>query len=631
MLLEFHRLTSPTWNPPPRYSVSEWAEKFRYLSREYAALPGRYSLTMVPYAKEPMDCANDPTVRLVALMWAAQTTKTTGLENVMGYFIVADPCPILMVQPNVEMAQSWSKERLNATVRDTPVLREVISDQRSRDSGNTIQLKTFPGGNLAIIGANAPAGLAGRPRRVVLLDEVDRFPASAGTEGDPVALAIRRTESFWNSVIYLTSTPTTKGSSRIENEYEQTDKRKWFVPCPKCDVKQTLVWGQVQWDEGKPETARYVCISCNHHWTDADRVKAIRSGEWQPTAPFNGKRGYFLNGIYSPFKAKRGFKSRLHQMATDFLEAKQGGIEQFKAWTNTFLAETWEEASDKLDAGSLSGRSEDYGPDRIPPEAIVLVAGVDVQKNRLEVEIVGVGLGDETWGIEAMGEAAKNSIYGDTEQDEVWAELAELLKSKYTREDGVELTIYATAIDTRHKPKKVREFVRLCGIPRVYAVYGANSEAPLLVTKRYDKRTGTVAYAVNTKQAKDTLFARLRIEEPGPGYCHFPKGNGYGEEYFQQLTAEVLKTKLIHGFAKPFYEKIRERNEALDRRVYTLAALDIRRPNLSAIAKRLRPDAPAPEAPKEYILTTPQLATAPKPKPIKLPRMGGGFVKGWMK
>ncbi len=573
-----------------------------------------------------MDCANDPTVREVVLEWASQTTKTTTLENVIGYFIHADPAPILLVQPTVEMAQAWSKERLVPTLRDTPALRDIVANDKSRDSGNTIQLKTFPGGNLAIIGANAPAGLAGRPRRVVLLDEVDRFPASAGTEGDPVALAIRRTESFHNSVIYLTSTPTVKGFSRIESEYEQTDKRKWFVPCPTCGHWQTLEWRQVRWDEkedGSPdvENTRYECAGRGCHWTDDLRRQAIQKGEWRPTAPFNGKRGYFLNGIYSPFKAKRGFVSRLHQMAVDFLEAKKGGTEQLKTWTNTFLAETWEEETDRIEAGPLLSRAEAYTPQALPPQIILITASADVQKDRIEVEVVGLGLDDESWGIE------KRLLAGDTEQGDVWDDLAGVLATEYTRSDGVKLKISCAALDMRYKSKKVREFCRSSGFPRVYPVYGAAGNSPILVTTRFNKHYRLRTYAINSKLAKDTIFARLKVTEPGPRYFHFPKGHGYNEEHFRQLTAEVLKTKYLHGFPSQFYEKTRDRNEALDLRVYWLAGLDILRPNLAAIAKGIQP--------KEYLLKEPPadepetLDTHPKPKQPKPPRLGGGFINSW--
>ena len=595
--------------PPPRYSVSEWAENFRYLSREYSAQPGRYSLDNVPYAREPMDAANDPKVRSVCLMWASQTTKTTLLENILGYFIAAEPSPILLVQPSVEMAQAWSKERFNATCRDTPALRELVTEQKSRTSENTIQLKTFPGGNLAIIGSNAPAGLAGRPRRVVLLDEVDRYPASAGSEGDPVALAIRRTESFWNSVVYLTSTPTNKGTSRIENEYEQTDRRMWFVKCHKCKHEQTLKWSNVLWEKDKPETAYYKCGECDCHWSDEDRVQAIRGGKWIATEAFHGKRGYFLNGIYSPFKSKRGFVSRLHQMAQEFLEAKKGGDEQLKTWTNTFLAETWKEAAETLDMAKIIGRAEDYSPDRLPDKVVFISGGADVQQDRIEMEIIGLGADDETWGIEVV------KVYGDTERNETWKKFADALGQRFKRVDGVELKLSAVAIDFHYKPGIVKLFAKTHGTQCVVVpVIGIGSTQPQL-TQRRTTQEGFTYNSVATDQAKDVIFMRLKIEDDGARKIHIPNGYGYDDSWFRQLTCERVVTRHVKGFPRRTYEKTSGvRNEAIDMRVYHLALVEILRPDIGEIKKALRPA----EKDKDK-----------EPLPNQTPRRTGAWATGW--
>lgn len=595
-----------------------------------------------------MDSVNDPAVQSTCLMWASQLGKTEVVNNVIGYFIDADASPILMVQPTLDLAESWSKIRLAPMLRDCPCFRGKVRDARTRDSGNTILNKSYTGGDIVATGANAPGGLAGRPRRVVLLDEIDRFPASAGTEGDPCLLAERRTESFWNAVLFKTSTPTVKGFSRIEIEFEQTDQRRWFCPCPKCGAYQTLKWSQVQWgqkdgplntpkdaegEEGEKDgsDARYVCEGCKAELSDEDRVRMVKAGEWRATAPFKGKRGYHLNGIASPFKAKKGFKSRLHQMVAGFLEAKRGGRETFKTWVNTFLGESFEEAGERIEHGELLARSEGYGPEKLPDQVLLVGAGVDVQGDRLELEAVGIGEDDETWGIEAR------RFFGDTEQDEVWQDLGQYLGKKFTREDGAVLAVTFTAIDMRHKAHKVRRFVLGCGLPRVYPIYGVGGRAPIMVTTRFNKHYRLRTYAVNTKMAKDILFARLRVAEAGPRHLHFPKGHGYDEEFFQQLTAEVLKTRYSRGFPEQFYEKVRDRNEALDRRVYFLAGVDILKPNLTAIARHLKvnKEGKTAESPKEYQLKPPGENTpAPNPLPkerVRRLRPGGGFVGGWRK
>lgn len=612
----------PIWTKPPRLTVSKWADKRRYLSRESSSQPGKYRSSLAPYQREPMDAANDPQVQSTALMWASQVGKTEVINNVCGYFMDADPSPQLMAQPTLEMAETWSKTRLTPMLRDCPCFHGKVKDSRTRDSGNTILNKLYLGGDIAIAGANSPSSLSARPRRVVLMDEIDRYPSSAGAEGDPCLIIEKRTESFWNSVIYKSSSPTTKGLSRIEKEFEQTDKRYWFCPCPKCGEFQTLKWRQVLYGKLRIDhlvahgamtaaeaqskfavfpldgsDAVYACEKCHCHLTDADRVKMIRAGEWRATAPFHGKRGYHLNGIYSPFRAKKGFKNRLHQMAAQFIEARAGGRQTLRVWTNTFLAETFEEEVERMETAPLLKRLEKYTPQTLPNEIVVALATIDVQKRWLQVQITGLGLEEETWGIESR------TIEGDTEQGDVWQDLADLIsKTRFRRQDGVELPVTATAIDMRHKPKKVVDFVKKFGLPRVYPIYGVAGGQTLLVTTRYSKHYQLRTYAVDTKMGKDTIYARLAMEEPGPRFMHFPAGHGYNEEFFAQLTAEVLKTKYQHGYPKQFYEKIRERNEALDLSVYFLAAVDILKPNLTAISKRLKPapEAQQPNPPIDY-------------------------------
>lgn len=622
VLLPWKRAASEMFQPPPRYTISQWSESFRYLSREYTASPGRYSLATVPYAQEPLDSCNDPSVRVTVLMWASQTTKTTLIENVCGFFIHAEPSPILMVQPTVEMCQAWSKERFNATVRDTPILAELITEQKSRVADNTIQLKTFPGGNLAIVGANAPSGLAARPRRVVLLDEVDRYPASAGTEGDPCALAIRRTESFWNAVIVMTSTPTIKGASRIESEFEQTDKRLWFCKCPKCDHEQTLIWGQVKWPKDKPEEAGYECGGCRAMLNDADRLKMVLGGRWKATAPFNGKRGYFLNGICSPFKAKKGFKSRLHQMAAGFIEAKAGGIESLKTWTNTFLAETWEEQGERIDSLPLLERREPYGPD-LPAGVLLLTAGIDIQGDRVEMEVLGHGLDEETWGIENI------VLWGNFDLPEIQRQLNDQLQRTFTSVTGAQLKIVAAALDTGHKTKSAYSFSRANYSSRVYAIKGSPIPGAPVVTARFQKHSRTWLHSIGTDTLKDALFSRLQIKDHGARFCHFPEKTGsYNEEYFRQLTGEEVRHKMERGQMRRVYVKLRERNEALDKRVYAMAAYEILRPNMQLIASRFAKETtPA----KDYVLKSEPVAGVPpqrnvRPAPM---RHKPGFVGGW--
>lgn len=614
---------------PSRLTVSQWAERNRYLSRGIYST--RYSNATCPWQREPMDCANDPEVQSVVLMWASQLTgKTTVGENVVGYHIAEQPSNILYVLDAKDRAEAWSKTRLDRMLAAAPCFRGLIRSRRSRDSGNTIFAKTFPGGDIQIVGANAPGGLAMLDRGVLILDEIDRYPASAGKEGDPLLIAEKRTASFPDAVIFKYSSPTIKGFSRIEGEYVQTDQRQWFCPCPKCRTFQTFKWAQVKWGKTRLEAAGqpaspdtpgdgsdaiYECENCHAHLTDPERREMARLGEWRATAPFHGRRGYHLSGICTTFRCHRGYRSRLHEMVADFLAATKGGPNALQTWVNTFLAETFEEKGEVFDHQALLDRAEPYTPETLPAEVILLVSGTDVQKDRIETEIIGVGVDDETWGIEAL------QIFGDTEQDDVWQDWANTLAKHYRRADGVALDITAHGVDMRFNRHQVRKWVKQSGQPRLYPMFGTGAAQHSFVVSKLDKRYRLRTHTVNTFEAKRRIYARLQIPDAGPRYLHFPKGHGYNEEYFKQLCSNYLKTHYVKGFPILGYEKApSSRDESLDRRVYALAALHILNPNLTAIARSLAPVAGAGEATKrDYVLkpAAEKAAVKSETKPVR--------------
>jgi phage terminase large subunit GpA-like protein len=607
-----HRISGrwfAVFEPPPRMTVSEWANERRYLSEENCANPGKYSSDLTPFAVEPMDSVNDPNATGTVLMWASQTSKTETVNNVVGYFIDIEPAPMLMVQPTIDLAEAWSKERLAPMLRDTPALKGKVTDVKSRDSGNTILYKSYPGGNLAAAGANAPSGLAGRPRRVVLLDEVDRFPASAGTEGDPCDLAERRTESFWNPVIFRTSTPTIKGLSRIEAEWDLSDKRRWYCPCPRCGHKQFLKWLQVKWEAEDGSDAWYECEQCKEHLTDEERRQMVRRGEWIPEHPERSVRGYHLTGIVSLFRHKKGYKSRLHQMVADRNKAKKKGKQSLKTWVNTFLAETWEDDGEAVAWEPLMARRENWGA--FPAGGLVLTAGVDIQGDRIEGEVVAWGEGEESWSVHYF------VIIGDFNKPEVQAEVDEVLQRKWTHPlSGVELGIVTACIDSGHKTKAVYAFCKKRQMQKVFAVKGKGGAGMPLVS-RPSKRgiEKALLFTVGTDTAKEAIYSRLTSADLGPGYMHFPSDRD--ETWFQQLTAEKKVTRYSDGvpYAK-FENPTKARNEALDCRVYASAGLAMLQVNWAKVKEAVG-TAPEPEDEKKK--------TAPK----KQKRRGGGFVNNW--
>ena len=590
------------FKPPPDLKVSDWADQDRKLSPEASAEPGQWITSRAEYQRGIMDAFSDPAVEMVVVMSSAQVGKTEILNNVIGFHVAQDPSPMLVVQPTLDMAQTWSKDRLAPMLRDTPQLQGLVKDPRARDSGNTTLHKIFPAGHITACGANSPSSLASRPVRIVLCDEVDRYPVSAGSEGDPVSLARKRASTFWNRRIGLFSTPTNKGNSRIEAAFEESDKRFYFVPCPHCKHEQSLKWSCVQWEQDKPDTAQYACEECGSLWTDAERVRAIRHGKWSPTSEFKRVAGFHLSGLYSPW-------TPLDAAVREFLEAKKQPA-TLRVWVNTYLGETWEEQGEQVDDYAIAERREPFG-DTLPMEVVLLTAGVDVQDDRLEVEIVGWGRDDESWSIDYR------TVYGDPSSPAVWQDMDSILKQQFERDDGKILMVRAACVDSGgHHTNSVYNYVRPREGNRIFAIKGVGGEGKPLVGKPGRNNIGKIKlFPIGVDTAKDVLFSRMRIAEPGPGYMHFPLSRS--DEYFRQLTAEKLVTRYHKGFARREWVKIRPRNEALDVRVYAMGALGILNLNINAIADRVMMKHENPPEEKQ------------SPPPKRNPRQSGGFVQSW--
>lgn len=536
-----------------------------------------------------MDACSDPEIKQVVVMAGAQLGKSEALLNIIGYHIEHDPSPILLMQPTVEMAQSFSKDRITSgLLNTTPSIRGKVKDPRARDSGNTTLHKTFAGGAISLVGANSPAGLASRPIRVVLCDEVDRYPLSAGEEGDPVALATKRAMTFWNRKIVLVSTPTEKGASRIEAAYEESDKRKFYVPCPHCGEMQDLRWSGVQWENNDPLTAQYYCDECGSAWSDAQRHKAVSLGEWRASNPFKGVAGFHISALYSPWVA-------LSDAVDEFLKAKRDPM-RLKTWVNTFLGETWEDQGEQVDEHDLISRGEDWGGE-LPEDVLLLTAGVDVQDDRLELEIVGWGRGEESWSIDYQ------TIYGDPSTAQLWMQLDEILQQKFVHPVHGEMILRAACVDSGgHYTQQVYNYCRARAGRKVFAIKGIGGEGKPIVGRPTKNNIGKInLFPVGTDTAKELVYSRLKIMDEGEGYCHFPEGRS--DEYFRMLTAEKKVTKYFKGRPRREWVKIRTRNEALDCRVYATAALGLLNVNLEAVYKQAQNrvsstgDNPAPRRP----------------------------------
>lgn len=556
--------------PPPDLTVSEWADHHRVLP-DTAAEPGPWRTSRTPYLREIMDAFSDPEVERVVFMKAAQLGGSEALLNVLGYFIDLDPSPILFVQVSDGEAAKFSKERIAPMIRDCPVLRSKVAPRKSRDSANTIESKDFPGGHLGIVGANAPSKLRARPRRVVLFDEVDGYPASAGVEGDPVELGVKRTSTFWNRKVGMISTPTLSGLSRIEDAYEESDQRTYRVPCPHCDHRQELVFENLTWETEKvegekvhdPDSAAYSCEGCGTMITERHKPEMLRRGQWVPSDPDAKVVGFQLSGLYSPWVS-------WSTIVQEFLSAKDNP-EKLQVWVNTRLGEPFDEKGQQLEAGPLLSRREDYPVEPLPEQVTLLTAGVDVQADRLECEIVGWGPGEESWGIDYY------RIPGDPSVADVWQDLDRVLGQRLEHPRGAKIPIAATCVDSGYMTQQVYKYCGNRVNARIWAIKGRDGMGkPIMDRPRRNTRGRVPLYPVGVDAAKAAIYQRLQITEHGEGYCHFPARAPYDEEYFRQLTAEKLVRKTgRRGHTKlQWVRRPNRRAEVLDIRVYALAALE---------------------------------------------------------
>lgn len=627
-LLEMEQAARRVLRPPPDQTVSQWADLNRRLSTESSPEPSAWRTARAEYQRGIMDAFSDARNRRVVVESSAQIGKTSIIENIVGFHIDRDPSPILVVEPTLDMGETMSKDRFAPMFRDTPCLRGKVADPRSRDSGNTLLHKRFPGGHLTMAGANSPSSLAMRPIRVLLCDDIDRFPVSAGPEGNPVKLAIKRTNNFWNRRIGLFSTPTDEDVG-IDAEYKASDQRRFFVACPDCAHEQILEWKQVQFTE--PEDAKYVCAGCGVLLDEVQRDRMVSKGEWRATAPFRGVAGFHVNELYSPWRS-------FADVATEFVEAKDDP-EKLRVWVNTSLGEAWKPDRGGVSADALE-EAEGLAKGELPEAVLVLTLGVDTQGDRLALQLVGWGKGDrvgqlERWTIDHL------ELPGDPNLPESWERLTEYRRQKWLHPLGGELGISITAVDSGgHHSQRVVDYARENRSEGVIAVKGSSHSQPTILRTRPTKvdykgggkvvKKGAELWLVGVDAAKSAIDSLLRADSDRRK-IHFAKD--LGSDFFRQLTAEVYDKKL-----RRWTNPKKRRNEALDTLVYATAAtmhpwlrLDIATgQKWAALVKKLTVarDENAPDAQPTEPKEEKPAAIEPKRKFFAPPRRGN-FVTRW--
>ena len=593
-----------SYTPPADLTVSEWAEAHRVLSRENSAEAGPWHNARTPYLVEIMDAFTDPKVAKISLVASSQVGKSELELNIIGYIIDQDPGSILYIQPTVDDAKKFSRLRIAPMIRDSATLRSKVADIKSRDSGNTMLQKSFPGGMLTIVGSNSASGLASTPAKYVLGDERDRWALSAGTEGDPWALAEARTTTFYNSKMVDVSTPTDKGISPIEKSFNEGTRERWCHQCPHCGEYSNIVFNDIKFDfetVGSGRKKDYIihsiawsCPECGCISTESEMRR--QPAKWiaeNPDAYAKGHRSFWLNAFSSPWQ---GWSKVVYA----FLVARKDP-QRLKVVYNTMLGELWEDRGDLEDEDAMLGRREDYGhcddgtPVELPDGVLALTCGVDTQDDRLEYEVLGHGHYGETWGIK------RGIIMGDPAYDEPWTRLDDVIERVYRSRDGTGLTIARTFVDSGgHKTQNVYMQCRARTYKRVFAIKGVGGDGvpytkpPSKVKIIVNGQTVglTWLYALGVDAGKAEIFSALKVQEAGPKFCHFPKGEGRGYDtaFFTGLLSEKLVLKSERGRTRWAWVKLpgHERNEALDCRNYALAAFRSWDPDLDAVERRLR-------------------------------------------
>lgn len=573
--------------PLPKTSVSQWADNYRMLSSGISAEPGKWKTSRAPYQKDIMNAFTEPGIHRVVVKSSSQIGKSDMMNNVIGRFAHLDPCAIMMIQPTIDMAQDYSKTRIAPMIRDTKVLNNLFYDVKSRDANNTILSKVFPGGRLIMCGANSPAGLASRPIRILLADEVDRFPDSAGTEGDPADLAAKRMTTFWNSCMGLFSTPTNEGSSRIDEEYLAGTQEEWQHKCPNCGeyhllrhIDMTVDYKEIKTPSGKKTVivndVKWRCPHCGFSFSEKEMKQTPQKYiSRNADALKNGIRSFFVNGFTSPWMTWT-------RIMREWLEAK-GDPEREKVIMNTVFGESYKQKGAFEDEQIFLRRRESYRAE-LPNGVLLLTAAIDTQDNRLEYEVVGWGKEEECWGIR------KGIVLGAPNQDRTWKEIDNILDKTYHFADGKGLKVVRTFIDSGghytsdvynycqknfHKQRFAIKGRGGPGIPLIYKIAKANNaKAPLIL--------------LGVDDGKQQIMDRLSIDSPGPLYFHFPQdegikelsNRGYDDLYFKGIISEHKKVYKRNGVLREVWETTKNvRNEPLDLRNYNLACMKSLKPD----------------------------------------------------
>lgn len=557
-LIETRRRALRALIPPPRLHLSEWIEMHMRLPEAVSALPGR--VTLWPYQREIADAISDPELERVTLVKPVRVGFTTLLTGALASYVANEPSPILALLPTEADCRDYVVSDLEPIFEATPALRGLLSAEADETGRNTLLSRRFAGGSLKIVAAKSPRNLRRHNVRVLLIDEADAM--EPGAEGSPITLAERRTLSFANRKIILGSTPTIEETSNVLRSYARSDRRVFEVPCPECGHWHEIAWADIQWPEGQPERAHYVCPECGSVVEERHKAAMVEGGRWRATAPHvRGHAGFRLNALVSTLA-----NASWGKLAAEFVEAKKSP-DTLQVFVNTILAQGWREAAEEIDEAALAARAEPFGLDAMPPDVLVITAGVDVQRDRLEIVFLG-------WSRDEVFILGQSVIYGDPMADDVWSELDDALRTIWKHPNGGILRVDAAGVDAGdgETMDRVVAFTRARMARRIYALKGATGNRPSI--KASDTK-GAKLFIVGVDGLKGQLASRLTRGRT----VRF--SNTLEARFYEELASERLIMRYVRGAPVRLWERIPGRRaESLDCVVYGMAVRGLVTANL---------------------------------------------------
>lgn len=548
-LIETRRRALRALVPPPRLRLSEWIEAHMRLPEDVSALPGR--VTLWPYQRGIADAISDPEIERVTLVKPVRVGFTTLLTGALASYVANEPSPILALLPTEADCRDYVVSDLEPIFEATPALRGLLSAEADESGRNTLLSRRFAGGSLKIVAAKSPRNLRRHNARVLLIDEADAM--EPGAEGSPITLAERRTLSFANRKIILGSTPTIEETSNVLRSYARSDQRVFEVACPECGHWHEIAWGDIQWPEGEPERAHFVCPECGSVVEERHKAGMVENGRWRAVAPHvTGHAGFRLNALVSTLA-----NASWGKLAAEFIAAK-AHPDQLQTFVNTILAQGWREAAEEIDEAALAARAEPFGLDALPPDLLIVTAGIDVQRDRLEIVFLG-------WSRDEIFVLSQQVIYGDPMADDVWAELDDALRTVWTHPKGGVIRVDAAAVDAGdgETMDRVVGFCRPRFGRRVFAIKGATGNRPNI--KASDTK-GTKLFIIGVDGLKGQLVNRLTRGRS----IRF--SDTLDAHFFEELASERLIMRYVRGAPVRMWERIPGRRaESLDCVIYAMA------------------------------------------------------------